>query len=97
MEWLGNRITNPINLSKFVLSAFALAAGSWAGTNWNNAGSAYPSGNDTTRVMKIGFESLFASEKYNPSLPYAALIVALCFILYFFPGIALWLPASLKG
>ena len=31
------------------------------------------------------------------SLPYAALIVALCFILYFFPGIALWLPASLKG
>lgn len=31
------------------------------------------------------------------SLPYAVLIVALCFILYFFPGIALWLPASLKG
>lgn len=31
------------------------------------------------------------------SLPYAALIVGLCFILYFFPAIALWLPASLKG
>ena len=31
------------------------------------------------------------------SLPYAVLIVALCFILYFFPGIALWLPASLKA
>jgi hypothetical protein len=26
MEWLGNRITNPINLSKFILIAFALVA-----------------------------------------------------------------------
>jgi membrane-bound lytic murein transglycosylase D len=72
MEWLGNRITNPINLSKFILVAFALVAGSWAGSNWYNAGSAYPSGNDTTRVLKIGFESLFASEKYNPALPYTS-------------------------
>lgn len=71
MEWLGNRITNPINLSKIVLIAFALLAGSWAGSNWadrevNNAVT------DTSRVTKIGFESLFTGEKYNPSLPYAA-------------------------
>ena len=31
------------------------------------------------------------------SAPYAVLIVALCFVLYWFPGIALWLPATLKG
>ena len=28
--------------------------------------------------------------------PYAALITALCFLLYFYPQIALWLPATLK-
>lgn len=31
------------------------------------------------------------------SAPYAVLIVALCFILYWVPGLALWLPATLKG
>jgi tripartite ATP-independent transporter DctM subunit len=31
------------------------------------------------------------------SLPYALVIVALCFILYFMPGLALWLPATLKS
>jgi TRAP-type C4-dicarboxylate transport system permease large subunit len=31
------------------------------------------------------------------SLPYALLIIALCFILYFLPGLALWLPATLKA
>jgi C4-dicarboxylate transporter DctM subunit len=31
------------------------------------------------------------------SAPYAVLIIALCFTLYWFPGIALWLPATLKG
>jgi membrane-bound lytic murein transglycosylase D len=71
MEWLGNRITNPINLSKFVLIAFAVVAGSWAGGNWVDYGPANPT-TDTSRITKIGFESLFASEKYNPSLPYAA-------------------------
>lgn len=30
------------------------------------------------------------------SMPYVALILALCFILYFFPEIALWLPRTLK-
>jgi C4-dicarboxylate transporter DctM subunit len=30
------------------------------------------------------------------SLPYAAMLSALCFLLYFFPGIALWLPATMK-
>ena len=31
------------------------------------------------------------------SAPYAVLIVALCFLLYFLPGLALWLPATLKS
>ncbi|MCC6869172.1 MAG: TRAP transporter large permease subunit, partial [Burkholderiales bacterium] len=31
------------------------------------------------------------------SLPYALIIVLLCFVLYWMPGIALWLPATLKG
>jgi tripartite ATP-independent transporter DctM subunit len=31
------------------------------------------------------------------SIPYALLIIALCFILYFLPGLALWLPATLKS
>ncbi len=31
------------------------------------------------------------------SLPYAVIIVLLCFILYWMPAIALWLPATLKG
>ncbi|MCK6454711.1 MAG: TRAP transporter large permease subunit, partial [Alphaproteobacteria bacterium] len=31
------------------------------------------------------------------SLPYAVLIALLCFLLYFFPAIALWLPAAIKG
>lgn len=31
------------------------------------------------------------------SMPYAVLIIALCFVLYFVPGMALWLPATLKG
>ncbi len=31
------------------------------------------------------------------SIPYAVIIVLLCFILYWLPGIALWLPATLKG
>jgi C4-dicarboxylate transporter, DctM subunit len=31
------------------------------------------------------------------SAPYSVLIIALCFTLYWFPGIALWLPATLKG
>ena len=31
------------------------------------------------------------------SLPYAVLIVLLCFVLYFVPGLALWLPATLKS
>lgn len=31
------------------------------------------------------------------SLPYALLIIALAFILYAFPDLVLWLPASLKG
>jgi C4-dicarboxylate transporter, DctM subunit len=30
------------------------------------------------------------------SLPYAAMLSALCFLLYFFPSIALWLPATMK-
>jgi C4-dicarboxylate transporter, DctM subunit len=30
------------------------------------------------------------------SLPYALMLSALCFLLYFFPGIALWLPATMK-
>jgi tripartite ATP-independent transporter DctM subunit len=30
------------------------------------------------------------------SMPYCFLIVAFCFLLYAFPGIALWLPAALK-
>ena len=30
------------------------------------------------------------------SLPYAVMLSALCFLLYFFPGIALWLPATMK-
>jgi tripartite ATP-independent transporter DctM subunit len=31
------------------------------------------------------------------SMPYAVLIIALCFLLYFVPAMALWLPATLKG
>ncbi len=31
------------------------------------------------------------------SAPYAVLISALCFLLYFFPQVALWLPATLKS
>ena len=31
------------------------------------------------------------------SMPYIVLIVALCFLLFAFPALALWLPASLKG
>jgi TRAP-type C4-dicarboxylate transport system permease large subunit len=31
------------------------------------------------------------------SIPYAVLIVALCFVLYWFPAVALWLPATLKS
>ncbi|HSV20269.1 MAG TPA: TRAP transporter large permease [Casimicrobiaceae bacterium] len=31
------------------------------------------------------------------SMPYAVLISLLCFILYFFPQLALWLPATLKS
>ena len=31
------------------------------------------------------------------SLPYAVLITVLCFLLYFFPAIALWLPAAMKS
>jgi len=31
------------------------------------------------------------------SAPYALLIVALCFLLYAVPGLALWLPAHMKG
>jgi len=31
------------------------------------------------------------------SMPYAVLISVLCFILYFFPQLALWLPATLKS
>jgi C4-dicarboxylate transporter, DctM subunit len=30
------------------------------------------------------------------SLPYAVMLSALCFLLYFFPSIALWLPATMK-
>ncbi len=30
------------------------------------------------------------------SLPYAVMLSALCFLLYFFPDIALWLPATMK-
>ena len=31
------------------------------------------------------------------SAPYAVLISLLCFLLYFYPQLALWLPASLKS
>ena len=31
------------------------------------------------------------------SAPFAVLIVVLCFLLYFFPGLALWLPAYMKA
>jgi tripartite ATP-independent transporter DctM subunit len=31
------------------------------------------------------------------SAPYAVLIVVLCFLLYAFPGLALWLPSTMKG
>jgi tripartite ATP-independent transporter DctM subunit len=31
------------------------------------------------------------------SMPYAALISVLCFLLYFYPQMALWLPATLKS
>ncbi len=30
------------------------------------------------------------------SIPYAAMLSALCFLLYFFPSLALWLPATMK-
>ena len=30
------------------------------------------------------------------SLPYAAMLCLLCFLLYFFPSLALWLPATMK-
>lgn len=33
----------------------------------------------------------------SASAPFAVLIVLLCFLLYFFPGLALWLPAYMKG
>jgi membrane-bound lytic murein transglycosylase D len=71
MEWLGNRITNPMHLSKIVLIAFACIAGSWAGGKWNDLSSPNLV-NDTSRLKKIGFESLFTSDKFNPTLPYTA-------------------------
>ena len=49
MEWLGNRITNPMHLSKIVLIAFACIAGSWAGGKWNDLSSPNLV-NDTSRL-----------------------------------------------
>jgi membrane-bound lytic murein transglycosylase D len=71
MEWPSWRMNNPIALSKGLLIAFALLAGSWAGRSWLVGADAITTNSgDTGRIAKIGFESLFIGSKYNPALPY---------------------------
>ena len=38
-----------------------------------------------------------AAPKPKMTIYYALLIIALCFLLYGVPGLALWLPAHMKG
>lgn len=70
MEWPSWRMNTPIALSKGLLIAFALVAGSWGGKSWMTPEGKNSAPTDTGRVTKIGFESLFIGSKYDPSLPY---------------------------
>lgn len=70
MEWPSWRMNTPIALSKGLLIAFALIAGSWAGKSWMNPEGTAGIPSDTGKVAKIGFESLFIGSKYDPSVPY---------------------------
>ncbi|MFM9020752.1 MAG: hypothetical protein ACKOOA_05440, partial [Sediminibacterium sp.] len=59
MEWPSWRMNTPISLSKGLLIAFALIAGSWAGKSWMAPEGMPGTSTDTGKVAKIGFESLF--------------------------------------